>query len=72
MAPASRTHVWRRENVLHSRRRKLYRDLAPYLLLLIIDPTKANNHGQDRNPSIGRRNIELILNGDSDAVPLFK
>ena len=24
MAPASRTHVWRRENVLHSRRRELY------------------------------------------------
>jgi hypothetical protein len=49
----------------------LMRDLAPYLLLLIIDPSKANNHRQDRNPAVARRNLELILHGHPDAVPLF-
>jgi hypothetical protein len=49
----------------------LMRDLAPYLLLLIIDPTKSNNHRQDRNPAVARRNHELILHGHPDALPLF-
>jgi hypothetical protein len=46
--------------------------LAPYLLLLILDPSKANNHRADRNPAIGCRNLELILYGDSSAKPLFE
>jgi hypothetical protein len=50
----------------------LMRHLAPYLMLLIIDPAKANNHRQDRNPAIGRRNLEMILYGCPGAVPLFE
>jgi hypothetical protein len=50
----------------------LMRDLAPYLLLLIVDPTKANNHRRDRNPTIGRQTLEWILYGHPDAVPLFQ
>jgi hypothetical protein len=49
----------------------LMKNLAPYLLLLILDPSKAGNHRADRNPTIGRRNLELILYGDSSAKPLF-
>jgi hypothetical protein len=49
----------------------LMANLAPYLLLLILDPSKANNHRADRNPTIGRRNLELILYGCPDAKPLF-
>jgi hypothetical protein len=49
----------------------LMANLAPYLLLLILDPAKANNHRADRNPAIGRRNLELILYGCPDAKPLF-
>ena len=45
----------------------LMRDLAPYLLLLI----DAQNHNRRRGPTVGRKNIELILYGDPDAVPLF-
>src|SRR4029077_20293914 len=49
----------------------LMRNLAPYLLLLIVDPTKANNHRRDRNPTIGRQTLELILYGHPDAVSCF-
>lgn len=49
----------------------LMRDLAPYLLL-IVDPDNRNNHRRDRSPTIGRKNLELILYGCADAVPLFK
>jgi hypothetical protein len=45
--------------------------LAPYLLFLVTDAAKAGNHRADRNPQIGRRNLELILYGDSSAKPLF-
>ena len=48
------------------------RNLAPYLLLLIVDPSKANNHRRDRNPTIGRQTLELILYGHPDAVSLFQ
>ena len=48
----------------------LIRDLAPYLLFL-IDPHNRNLR-QDRNPPIGRKNLELILHGCAAAVPLFK
>jgi hypothetical protein len=50
----------------------LMKNLAPYLLLLIIDPVKANNHRQDRNPAIGRRNLERVLYGSPNATLLFK
>jgi hypothetical protein len=49
----------------------LMKNLAPYLLLLIIDPAKNGSHRRDRNPGISRKNLELILNGDPAAVPLF-
>ena len=49
----------------------LMANLAPYLMLLILDPSKVGNHRQDRNPQISRRNLELILYGDSSAKPLF-
>ena len=50
----------------------LMKNLAPYLLLLIVDPAgKANSHRRDRNPSVSRRNIDLVLHGDPDAVLLF-
>jgi hypothetical protein len=48
----------------------LMRDLAPYVLL-IIDRDNNNSHRHDRK-TVGRKNIELILNGDRDAVPLFR
>jgi hypothetical protein len=47
----------------------LMRDLAPYLLLLV--DTQGGSRRRDRNPPIGRRNLELILNGCPDARPLF-
>ena len=47
----------------------LMRDLAPYLLL-IVDRDNHNSHRHDRK-TVGRKNVELILNGDPDAVPLF-
>jgi hypothetical protein len=45
--------------------------LAPYVLLLILDPSKANSHRADRNPQIGRRSLERVLYGDADAKLLF-
>jgi hypothetical protein len=47
----------------------LMRDLAPYLLLLIDRENR--NRRADRSPAVSRKNIELILFGDPDAVPLF-
>jgi hypothetical protein len=47
----------------------LMRDLAPYLLLLI--DAQNRSHRQDRSPAVSRKNVELILNGDPDAVLLF-
>jgi hypothetical protein len=49
----------------------LMRDLAPYLLYLIVDPRNANNHRKDRNPPIERKNLELILFGSINAHSLF-
>ena len=46
------------------------RDLAPYPLFLVDSGT--HNRRQDRNQPIGRKNLELILNGCPDAVPVFK
>jgi hypothetical protein len=39
-------------------------------LLFIIDPAN-KSHQQDRNPAIGRQNLELILNGHPEAKQLF-
>ena len=50
----------------------LMKDLAPYLLLLVVDPSKANNHRRDKNPTIGRRTLKMILYGHPDARPLFE
>jgi hypothetical protein len=49
----------------------LMKNLAPYLLLLIVDPAKNGSHRRDRSPTIGRKNLKLVLYGDDDAVPLF-
>jgi sigma-70-like protein len=48
----------------------LMRDLAPYLLL-IIDPRNRNSHRHDRI-AVTRETLDLILNGDRDAVPLYR
>jgi hypothetical protein len=49
----------------------LMRDLAPYLLL-IVDPSNGSNHRRDRAATIGRQNLEWVLYGHPDAVPLFQ
>jgi hypothetical protein len=48
----------------------LMRDLSPFVLLL-VDPLNKSRR-QDRCPAICRRNIEFILDGHPDAVPLFE
>jgi hypothetical protein len=48
----------------------LVRDLGPFVVML-IDPERRSRR-QDRNPAIGRKNLEWILNGHPDAVPLFQ
>jgi hypothetical protein len=48
----------------------LAKDLSPFVLLL-IDPVN-HSRRQDRCAAIGRRNLELVLNGHPDAVPLFE
>jgi hypothetical protein len=47
----------------------LMRNLAPYLLL-IIDPAN-RSHRRDRSPTVGRKNLQWILDGHPSAVPLF-
>jgi hypothetical protein len=47
----------------------LMRNLAPYLLLLI--DTQTRNRRADRSPAVSRKNVELVLYGDPDAVLLF-
>jgi hypothetical protein len=49
----------------------LMRELAPYVLLL-LDRDNTAARRRDRSVSIGRKHLELVLNGDRDAVPLFK
>jgi hypothetical protein len=48
----------------------LTRNLGPFILML-IDP-ESRSRRQDRNPAIGRKNLEWVINGHPDAVPLFK
>jgi hypothetical protein len=50
----------------------LMKNLAPYLLLLIVDPANNRNHRRDRCPKIDRPTLELILDGDPGARPLFQ
>ena len=44
-------------------------NLGPFVILL-IDPSNRNRR-QDRSAKVTRHNLELILNGHLDAVPLF-
>ena len=48
----------------------LVRDLGPFVVML-IDPERRSRR-RDRNPAIGRKNLEWVLNGHPDAVPLFQ
>jgi len=48
----------------------LVRDLSPFVLVLLNPESKSRR--QDRNPAIGRKNLEWVLSGHPDAVPLFK
>jgi hypothetical protein len=48
----------------------LMREIAPYVLLL-LDRDNRENRRRDRSVSIGRKHLELVINGDPDAVPLF-
>jgi hypothetical protein len=47
----------------------LVRDLGPFVILL-VDPSNRSRR-QDRSAAVTRRNLEFILNGHPDAVPLF-
>jgi DNA-directed RNA polymerase specialized sigma24 family protein len=47
----------------------LVRDLAPFVILL-VDPANRSRR-QDRSAQVSRRNIEFILSGHPDAIPLF-
>ena len=48
----------------------LMHDLSPFCVLL-VDPENRSRR-QDRCAQVSRRNIEFILSGHPDAVPLFK
>jgi hypothetical protein len=47
----------------------LAKDLAPFVILL-IDPINRSRR-QDRSAQVTRRNLEFVLSGHPDAVPLF-
>jgi hypothetical protein len=47
----------------------LMRDLSPFVILL-VDPANRSRR-QDRCSAISRKNIEFVLHGHPDAVPLF-
>jgi hypothetical protein len=47
----------------------LMRDLSPFVILL-VDPANSSRR-QDRSAAITRRNLEFVLSGHPDAVPLF-
>jgi hypothetical protein len=48
----------------------LVRDLGPFVVLL-VDPQNRSRR-QDRSAAVTRRNLEFILRGHPDAVPLFQ
>jgi hypothetical protein len=47
----------------------LVRNLGPFVVML-IDP-ESRSRRQDRNPAIGRRNLEWVIHGHPAAKPLF-
>jgi hypothetical protein len=47
----------------------LLRDLSPFVVILVNPESRSRR--QDRSPQVTRRNIEFVLNGHLDAVPLF-
>ena len=47
----------------------LLRNLSPFCVVL-VDPSN-NSRRLDRCPQVSRRNIEFVLAGHPDAVPLF-
>jgi hypothetical protein len=47
----------------------LAKDLSPFVVLL-VNP-ESHSRRRDRNPTIGRQNLEWVLSGHPDAVPLF-
>jgi hypothetical protein len=47
----------------------LARDLSPFVILL-VDPSNRNRR-TDRSAPVTRRNLEFVINGHPDAVPLF-
>ena len=52
---------------------KLYvltKNLSPFVLLLIAPGSQSRR--QDRNPTIGRQTLKLILDGHPDARALFQ
>jgi hypothetical protein len=48
----------------------LTKGLSPFILVLINPESRSRRQG--RTPAIGRKNLEWVLNGHPDAVPLFK
>ena len=49
---------------------KIYPYGNRYILLLIAPQSRSRR--QDRNVAIGRQNLEWVLNGHPEAVPLFE
>jgi hypothetical protein len=47
----------------------LAKDLSPFVVLL-VNP-ESHSRRRDRNPTIGRQNLEWVLSGHPAAVPLF-
>jgi hypothetical protein len=48
----------------------LVRNLGPFILMLINPSSRSRR--RDRNPTIGRENLEWVLSGHPNAVPLFR
>jgi hypothetical protein len=48
----------------------LVRDLSPFVVVLINPESRSRR--LDRNPTIGRQNLDWVLSGHPAAVPLFK
>jgi hypothetical protein len=48
----------------------LTKDLSPFVVIL-IDPAN-HSRRQDRSAAVTRRNLDFVLNGHPDAVPLFE
>ena len=48
----------------------LAKDLAPFVVIL-VDPSNRSRR-QDRSAQVTRQNLEWVLNGHPDAVPLFR